>query len=349
VAAASEITCNGAGPPDEEAPATSGEEPGCGDLGCPCLSVDRCDVGLCLEGVCSCEYPVNNCPCVDGACFIAEYECVDDICTFDDTPTCGDGYCALGESCPADCMSPYHYYCGDGACDPGEICPRDCGGPVCGDGTCEPGESCAGDCMPACSQQSLGMAPLGPPPFFCGAAGPATLALMDDINTFWGSALVPCVCGPDVPAPFGPFCQGNAFAANAMNYLFGYIYYDPNKLAELQAIAGGSLLAPVWFLAHEAGHNVQATRGLASSYPIFMELSADCLAGYFVGWLACLGEINEFDVQGALMSVCSTQDSIGTPWFDPSAHGSCQNRMDATVWGMNAYFTGTPPAQACSP
>ena len=95
MAAASAITCNGAGPPDEEAPATSGEEPGCGDLGCPCLSVDRCDVGLCLEGVCSCEYPVNNCPCVDGACFIAEYECVDDICTFDDTPTCGDGYCAL--------------------------------------------------------------------------------------------------------------------------------------------------------------------------------------------------------------------------------------------------------------
>ena len=278
----------------------------------------------CIE----CSPGLANCPCAPGDACSGVLVCQGGVCRYppgDDTPTCGDDVCAPGEECPDDCG----------------------GGPVCGDGLCAPGEACAFDCMPTCPNSPLGMAPFGPSPFQCGAAGPVTLALMSDINEFWGSDLVACVCGAD--NPLGPYCLGNAGASSTRNQAFGYSYFEPNKLADLQATAGGSLLAPAWFLAHEAGHNVQAIHGLSSPWTIYIELSADCLAGYFIGWLACQGEINEFDVQGTMMAACSGQDPVQTPWFDPKAHGTCQNRIDSTVWGMSAYFEGRLPQEACAP
>lgn len=83
-------------------------------------------------------------------------------------PVCGDGVCAAGESCAADCQSADA--CGDGVCGAGETatsCAADCGttAPVCGDGTCGVGESaasCAADCGSA--------APMPPSDWMCPAS-----------------------------------------------------------------------------------------------------------------------------------------------------------------------------------
>lgn len=296
-----------------------------------CRTDTDCDAGsycsLITDQCNKCSPGLAQCPCAAGDVCSGQLVCQGGICLY-----------------PPGDESPY---CGDEVCSPGENCPEDCGGVVCGDGQCAPGESCALDCMPSCPDHPLGMAPLGPSPFSCGAAGPVTINLMGSINEFWGSNLVACVCG--VTSPLGPYCPGNAAAAYELNAAFGYLYYDPNLLTNLQAYAGGSLLAPAWLLAHEAGHNVQAVKGLASPLSIARELSADCLAGYFVGWLACQGEINEFDVEGTMVSVCATADSAATPWFHPTAHGTCQDRVNNTLWGMSAYFEGLLPEQACAP
>jgi hypothetical protein len=74
-------------------------------------------------------------------------------------PACGDGYCASGETCPADCPSA----CGNATCDAGENylnCWNDCSAQaaVCGNGICELGEDyclCPNDNCPGPEQETL--------------------------------------------------------------------------------------------------------------------------------------------------------------------------------------------------
>jgi len=285
----------------------------------------------------------SNYVCVAGAC---EWRC-------DAHDDCPKGYyCEISrgdcEHCDATSTAEVcQWVCGDGVCDAHESCPPDCqSGPVCGDGQCEAGESCPADCAttPTCPQRPGYVAPLAPPALSCGAPGPTVVAIMNDVNAFWMSSIVPCPCGPDVPAQAGgPYCVGNAFA---MTTSLGYVWYDPNKLASLAAQAQNDLGA-AWFLAHEVGHNIQYKFGLFSQYTIGQELSADCLAGYYIGSVICRGLVTESAVSGALSSVCGTQDPVGTPWFAPGAHGTCSQRVNAVVTGINAYFSLIPPLDAC--
>jgi len=79
-------------------------------------------------------------------------------------PTCGDGTCSPGETCPADCIPPI--VCGDGSCGAGENCCADCGcpgGEQCISGTCQPTGG-GGGCTPSC-----GSAVCGPDPI-CGTS-----------------------------------------------------------------------------------------------------------------------------------------------------------------------------------
>lgn len=286
----------------------------CGE-GCQCEYTTDCDVGGCRDGVCSC-HPIasTGCPChSNGDCALG-WSCANGTCEWD-VPSGGSG--------------------------PG---PGPAPGPICGDGICSPTELCALDCMPVCPTVQAGIAPTGPPYYECLPPDSTTLEIVEDLNTFWQSSIYPCVCG--AVTPLGPYCAGNAFAHSSA---YGYIYYDYNVLGQFQSIGDGSLLAPAWLLAHEAGHLFQLRSGLNTTYnfTIESELAADCFAGYFIGWLACNGEVNEADVYAAMSAACSFADPQGLPWFNASAHGDCDMRVAATLSGLNSYVSGLPAVDAC--
>jgi len=162
---------------------------------------------------------------------------------------------------------------------------------------------------------------------------------MGDINTFWQSNAIACSCSFDAP----PTCVHNAFATQNGP---GYIYYDPSLLNTFAA-QSGSLLPPAYVLAHEFGHDIQFEYGLSSPVSILNELGADCYSGYFIGNLICQNRTNQNDIQQTIMQTCSGGDAVGTPWWNPSAHGSCQQRVTAVLRGIAANQAGIPPNTVC--
>ncbi|OGL97113.1 hypothetical protein A2318_00710 [Candidatus Uhrbacteria bacterium RIFOXYB2_FULL_45_11] len=160
---------------------------------------------------------------------------------------------------------------------------------------------------------------------------------MGKINEFWGSAMYACTCSPAVQ-----FCTHNAYATPQTP---GYIYYDPNLFVSLRS--HGSLLPAAWMASHEAGHNLQFAIGMNAAYSIARELSADCFSGYFLAWLVCTNQATQYDISTTLMQVCSAQDPVGVPWFDPTAHGTCSQRVNAVQNGMKSYAAGVLANVAC--
>jgi hypothetical protein len=178
-------------------------------------------------------------------------------------------------------------------------------------------------------------------PYYCGPAGPTNEILMGAVNEFWGSNMYACSCGLDQPQ-----CQGNALVYGSTPYdtTFGYIYFDKVFFLALER-ASGTILSPLWVLAHEAGHVLQAA--FFRSYPVqvFKELSADCLSGYYLGYLACeeIGTVNDY--AGALVTACLTGGT--SAFFDPGGHGSCEERVNAVVFGAESYQRSIAPFDAC--
>jgi hypothetical protein len=194
-----------------------------------------------------------------------------------------------------------------------------------------------------CPEFSVGAAPIGPPAFaVCGVPGSSTATFMADLNLFWRSSMVACAC--DSPDALQAGCQSNGMVLSATP---GYIYYDRNLLAHLTASTGLGLSA-AWFIAHEAGHNVQLALGIPASSGKQKELGADCLAGYFIAWLACEGRVPWSYTDAALQTACQIGDPFTSPWFAHQAHGTCAERQQAVSLGMRAYGNGNAPWLACA-
>jgi predicted metalloprotease len=106
-------------------------------------------------------------------------------------------------------------------------------------------------------------------------------------------------------------------------------------------------------LAHEWGHLNQARIGLLPAAPPFRytiqnELQADCQAGVYVGLEQLLNRgLTDGDALNAFGTFCELEDRAGTPWFDPTAHGSCAQRTGAFVRGYQAALAGGD--QLCTP
>jgi predicted metalloprotease len=95
-------------------------------------------------------------------------------------------------------------------------------------------------------------------------------------------------------------------------------------------------------LAHEIGHHVQGLLGLVSNqnvYSIQMELQADCFAGVWASSVYHEGRLEPGDIEEAIYLLMNIADLPGTPWDDPQAHGTEQQRIDAFSHG---YQTGDP-------
>ena len=87
-------------------------------------------------------------------------------------------------------------------------------------------------------------------------------------------------------------------------------------------------IATALILAHEWGHRNQAVQGTITlqgnhAYNIQLELGADCQAGVFSAAEESRYNISPKVLGQAFSLFCSLGDAAGTPWFDPSAHGTC--------------------------
>jgi hypothetical protein len=250
----------------------------------------------------------------------------------------GGGYCPAGSSCagPDGC-----------ACDPGSTARR-CDGTECtAENPCAGGEwECVAGVDPdpgrPCPRFAIDSRPLAPPPFGCdGAPGELTVGIVAQLNDVWGSSMVACPCDAQTLAAG---CRNNAFVHPAAP---GYIFYDREFLGTL-AQSFGSVAAAAWLLSHEAGHNIQLRTDLQFGFSIQQELSADCLAGYWFGVLACRGDAMMLDLMTAVNTACGVMDPAGVPWFAPGAHGNCEQRAGAVRMGIDSAALGADPIAACS-
>jgi hypothetical protein len=139
----------------------------------------------------------------------------------------------------------------------------------------------------------------------------------------------------------GLTCNGQIPAGNAMYCpLDGTVSYDVqlihNLKYEFSSFAAGAVIA------HEWGHLNQHWAGLLPAnppyrYAIQNELHADCQAGLAmaIGGILPLGMTYE-DTLTLFHAFCQYGDAVGTPWFEPNAHGTCELRDQAFQVGLDA-------------
>lgn len=261
-----------------------------------------------------------------------------DCCQTGPADLCSDGECVYNQFCAGDpnCFGSRFgvctaTVCGDGVCSPGELCASDCTAPTCGDGRCSPGESCPSDCP----QGSCAAVPMAtwPGAARCLPLPPVARFVVDELTSLWG-------IGPTTICAYQPFAgAGNACGALPPNnavYCGGdnSISWDVQFMDAQFAQFGD--FAPVVVVAHEWGHRNDAANGLLGnpSIPqVYKELHADCQAGIFAAFEESRGLLSMGDAEEAFRSLCSLGGASG--WFDPSGHGSCEERVASFMRGLN--------------
>ncbi|NDJ75115.1 MAG: hypothetical protein GYB65_02560 [Chloroflexi bacterium] len=124
--------------------------------------------------------------------------------------------------------------------------------------------------------------------------------------------------------------------------------YLPEFFLDIAQREIGDFAAAI-IIAHEWGHAVQANLGIlqnidyinaTSTYPVNLEIQADCLAGAYAAYASycegyvCLdpGDLEEGAEQ--MWEVGSDYDAL-TVWFNPRAHGRPEQRVEAYSTGLN--------------
>ncbi|MCZ2111941.1 MAG: neutral zinc metallopeptidase [Dehalococcoidia bacterium] len=139
--------------------------------------------------------------------------------------------------------------------------------------------------------------------------------------------------GREIETACGPTEPDNAFYCGRDHS----IYYDAVFLG--REFASHGQYAPVFIIAHEWGHLVQANLGgiLQNDevYSIEIELQADCFAGVYMRDAQDRHMVDERDLDSAVIALFLAGDELGTAWNDPRAHGTAGERIDA----FNAGFS----------
>ncbi|MCC7365455.1 MAG: neutral zinc metallopeptidase [Dehalococcoidia bacterium] len=169
-----------------------------------------------------------------------------------------------------------------------------------------------------------------------------TALAASDINAFWAREFDEQGADYTAPAGFtgyeGPVETGCGTATpyNAFYCPLDHsIYFDADFLgAELE---GTGDFGPVFVIAHEWGHLVQANLGILvdpDRFSIQNELQADCFAGVYTSDAEERGLLEEGDLDEAVTSLLAAGDPDDTPWYDPQAHGTSEERVQAFAAGM---------------
>jgi predicted metalloprotease len=137
----------------------------------------------------------------------------------------------------------------------------------------------------------------------------------------------------EIETDCGRATLNNAFYCSADHS----IYYDADFL-EGELESNGDF-GPVLIIAHEWGHLVQGLLGILGNSELLTiqtELQADCLAGVWAADADKRGLLEEGDFQEGITTLFRVGDPRGTDFFDPQAHGSPGERIDAFDGGFQA-------------
>ena len=169
-----------------------------------------------------------------------------------------------------------------------------------------------------------------------------------DIDAFWAGQFVNDDIIYDGPINFVSYTTeietecGTAVLNNAFYCPIDHsIYYDANFLNE--ELESNGDFGPVLILAHEWGHLVQGLLGILDDdelLTIDTELQADCLAGVWAADADGRGLLEEGDFQEGISTLFSVGDPRDTPFFDPAAHGTSGQRIDAFKDGFEVGLDG---------
>jgi uncharacterized protein len=129
-----------------------------------------------------------------------------------------------------------------------------------------------------------------------------------------------------------------------------YIYLDERFFDELQAQYGaqGGDVAEAYVIAHEVGHHVQNVLGLLSDRDsaeasIQVELTADCLAGAWLGSLQTEQIFDENEIMEAVDAAGAVGDdniqerTQGTVQPETWTHGSSEERKQSVMLGYQNF------------
>lgn len=170
----------------------------------------------------------------------------------------------------------------------------------------------------------------------------------EDIDRFWQQIFEAEAVLYEPPLNFTGYTQeietgcglatlDNAFYCSADHS----IYYDLNFLAHELETNGD--FGPVLIIAHEWGHLVQGLLGILDStelLTIHTELQADCLAGVWAADADRREMMEEGDFQEGINTLFRVGDPRGTDFFDPQAHGTPGQRIDAFNDGWELGLEG---------
>jgi predicted metalloprotease len=164
----------------------------------------------------------------------------------------------------------------------------------------------------------------------------------DEISQFWREQLhgtsvafrqpkllIPAEGGRTACGSGGPsYCPVDATLVLPISFFVREIGWPANDAAVVVVVA------------HEWGHHAQNMLGisllkqLGVYFTIQSELQADCFAGGFFQYANGHGWLDSGDMEEAALQTLSAGDPRGTPWFDPSAHGSGPERLAAFSGGF---------------
>ncbi|MCC7363228.1 MAG: neutral zinc metallopeptidase [Dehalococcoidia bacterium] len=165
----------------------------------------------------------------------------------------------------------------------------------------------------------------------------------DDINAYWQNIFDENGVAYEMPVDFvtygddgGDSACGELSPENAFYCPLDHSIYMHLPFMESLLENRGDF-AVAFVVAHEWGHLVQGNLGILDDpdlYSIEIELQADCFAGV---WTLDAADriLEEGDKDEAILTLFQVGDPDGTEFFDPQAHGTPGQRIDAFNLGQN--------------
>jgi hypothetical protein len=172
-----------------------------------------------------------------------------------------------------------------------------------------------------------------------------------DVNEFWTRTFEEEGDTYEEPRTFEAYSEeietecGKALLNNAFYCLPEHGIYFHREFMERELKTNGDF-AVAFIIAHEWGHLVQGLVGILDRkvagqlFTIQTELQADCLAGVWARDADDRRLLERGDIEEGIVALFRVGDPLGTPAFDPRAHGSAGQRIDAFQKGFQQGLGG---------
>lgn len=142
----------------------------------------------------------------------------------------------------------------------------------------------------------------------------------------------------------GTTCAGEANVPGNAAYCRpdDQIAFDVQWTAQAYDALGDAFV--YYLIGHEYAHAIQNRLGTSLDLTIEYELQADCYAGAYLGDQIRSGTLTleDGDIGELRAGLRAVADPQGTPWFDPRAHGTAEQRISYFGRGFDRSLSACP-------